>query len=1704
MKSLTLLSIWAVPLLLLVWGNEPAPKNELLSPDACPPLACVDSVTVSMNYECIVNLTADMLLSDAYADCLDRLEVEVFDARTGSLGNVVSSAYVGQTLQYKIQNLDDPDDSCWGHVTFQDNTPPQLTCPDPTSYAVNVAFANQLEGELSPDDPAFQRQNFPCWLSNETQAVGNYYLDTLAFQVAADGIYTFVLLADFAEEARGAGAVFQGDFFAENPCQNIIGFTEGGSLVSEWQTIQDWWVATPGLGDLLADLNINQNRPLLRIDLELRKDEDYFLATTSLKPEDTGNYVWLVLRDQITEAPEDEILKDEEVIEIPWRTKLLCEDIEQITLSGENCYTTDAEGNVTFISESLRAKLQLTGYPHLGDPWFTGNGVVTDNCDDVEVCVADQLATSQGECDAHVLERTFTATDGKGHQTSCVQQITVEKPKLTDVVLPNFTAYIECDEDFPLDSLGNPSPSITGYPLVKTAFGIHDLTKPFCNIAATYTDKQRAQICEQAHKFIRVWTLFDWCKPGSTFIYHQLIKVGDFTPPELLGPVGSDCVPTYSTGPFSCFASVKIPEPDSVWDNCSGWKVFVDVLAENGDLLARGLKPGDVAGRIPVGLNTFRYRAEDDCKNVGVYDCHFEVLDLNEPVAQCVDFLNVSLGGRSTYGSTRVAAKDIDEGSYDDCGEVELATRRSFADETCATAYADALFRMDLDDLVLLTVAEQEAAGVHIYEFNRYYHEPVDAYFTEDPRPNINENFANAELVLTRENGILYSILQPHVDFLCCDLRDTVRVELWAWDDANGNGIFGDTLQNQGFCKRTIADNHGVCWAEVLVEDKSAPACKAPNNLTVNCLDEGIRYTSDFTCADSAFLDEQFGAFTAIDNCGATVVCDTVIDNRDNCGIGTITRVYYAVDDSGNRSAPCEQVITVEPGHDYLIGFPADVGGECSAVIDTVIELREMGCDLLTLNVTDERFSVGVDGCFKIRRRFRVLNWCEFDGVSEPITIGRDEDCDGEAGDEPVFVIRRPDEAGELPAFIDRNDNEADNNPRAGEIGPGCPENPEGYWRKSHSTGYWQYTQIIDVFDTEPPAAFPSPTGVFCTMGTACTANIGVPILVSEACTPDQIEFAVRIDLFNDSTDILTFEGEKIAGVYPKFRYEDNLPIGEHTVEVQIFDGCGNVSSVRLPIEVADCSPPSLTCINGLATVLMPVIPAADVNSDGNPDDAFAEIWAEDLVKDFSDNCSEGTVRFSINRLGDTADINQDRLIFTCEDAGSTVPVEVYAWDSADNPDIVKPDGSIGGPNSSFCVTYVLVQENSPSGCGNDNNQGIVAGHILNPNGMPLAGATVRLPNASNSHVITDASGRYIASVPTNAGEMLIEPYHNEAIMRGISTYDLVLISRHILGAERFHSPYQFIAADVDNSQSVSILDLIQLRRLILLADNTFPKNTSWRFVAEQYEFPVPDNPWHQRFPELLRLRDFSERVTDANFTAVKIGDIDFSALGNARNTGFGADFELKIQDQELIPGQEIEVPVLANLQNILGYQFALQFDPQALTLSDVTHGVTQAAHFGWRYLDEGTILTSWNDQVERTDEQRLFTLKFTSQQGGKLSDFLKISPRYLTPEAYAPNGQWLRPKLQFAQAKSAMALYQNTPNPFAEVTTIRFFLPSATDAQLTIFTGEGKPLYTINRQFDSGNQEVTIDKNALPGGGVYFYVLEADGFRFVKRMILL
>jgi len=82
--------------------------------------------------------------------------------------------------------------------------------------------------------------------------------------------------------------------------------------------------------------------------------------------------------------------------------------------------------------------------------------------------------------------------------------------------------------------------------------------------------------------------------------------------------------------------------------------------------------------------------------------------------------------------------------------------------------------------------------------------------------------------------------------------------------------------------------------------------------------------------------------------------------------------------------------------------------------------------------------------------------------------------------------------------------------------------------------------------------------------------------------------------------------------------------------------------------------------------------------------------------------------------------------------------------------------------------------------------------------------------------------------------------------------------------------------------------------------------------------------------------------------------------------------------------------------------------------------------------------------------------------------------------------------------------LHQNYPNPFTGKTTIDFYLPEDTDADITIYTVEGELVKTFGSFYPRGNHSITIDTKDLKKRGVLFYQLETPDHTVSRRMIII
>lgn len=82
--------------------------------------------------------------------------------------------------------------------------------------------------------------------------------------------------------------------------------------------------------------------------------------------------------------------------------------------------------------------------------------------------------------------------------------------------------------------------------------------------------------------------------------------------------------------------------------------------------------------------------------------------------------------------------------------------------------------------------------------------------------------------------------------------------------------------------------------------------------------------------------------------------------------------------------------------------------------------------------------------------------------------------------------------------------------------------------------------------------------------------------------------------------------------------------------------------------------------------------------------------------------------------------------------------------------------------------------------------------------------------------------------------------------------------------------------------------------------------------------------------------------------------------------------------------------------------------------------------------------------------------------------------------------------------------LSQNYPNPFNPITNIKFTLPERMRIKLTVYNSLGQEVKTlVNDELESGVHLVTFDGSEY-SSGIYFYKIEAENYRNVKKMILI
>jgi hypothetical protein len=381
-------------------------------------------------------------------------------------------------------------------------------------------------------------------------------------------------------------------------------------------------------------------------------------------------------------------------------------------------------------------------------------------------------------------------------------------------------------------------------------------------------------------------------------------------------------------------------------------------------------------------------------------------------------------------------------------------------------------------------------------------------------------------------------------------------------------------------------------------------------------------------------------------------------------------------------------------------------------------------------------------------------------------------------------------------------------------------------------------------------------------------------------------------------------------------------------------------------------------------------------------------------------------------------------------------------------------------------------------------------------------------PSPQFAYFITNGctEGILVTDLPTSSG-ISVQVHKDDNHLNGVSTYDLVLISRHILGTELLDSPYKLIAADANKSNTLTSYDLLEIRKLILGIYSELPNNTSWRFIPESYEFPNPFNPFAEQFPESMTESELVQNQGPTQFLGIKVGDVNCSAIANSlvSVSDDRQSLSLYSPNVQMKPNALYEIHVFAE-GSLLGLQAALQIDPALGELVEVLPGAypgMSAEVFAQRGGEEVRLSWFHHEPVVLSEKAPLFTLRIRAKSDASLDQVLQINPSNLRAEAYTDLEESVDLQLLFREeAQNGLEFFAPYPNPGSGAA----FFPVATQdggpCILSVYDTRGQLVFSQKSSLAPGMNQLEIPAEVFVGSGVFIWKMECGGANYSGKLI--
>jgi len=1169
-----------------------------------------------------------------------------------------------------------------------------------------------------------------------------------------------------------------------------------------------------------------------------------------------------------------------------------------------------------------------------------------------------------------------------------------------------------------------------------------------CNVLVEFSDLT-FKACGGI-KILRQWTAVDWCNFDINAGRKQTIEIKDNAPPRAIETRDGKQViieqlddVVIGLEPWMCSGTYKLPE-FTIVDDCNRTEAFVIWDSEEGIV-----KDGYITD-VWLSNDPFKVTAKitDECDNFSTVTFNLFVVDDIPPVASCQTSLAVSLTGNQGATTTKVYAADLDEGSHDSgCGKVTVQAIR-------------------LDDYREII---RDCNG------NLLGYSPTGCSAVTNEITLEASNDKNS-CQYQNEQKIITSTFGDYITLCCTDAGKIIQVLVRVTDKhGNINDCIVDLSVSDFSISRLICEDKIITHDQIgleIIPELATPLCESEIEDELMLLSS----TGNLSCPGDVQINEWFidtdenGEHSEFEP-----ICQQKLTIDDELLFDPLN-IHWPIHRGGSSKSginlECDDSKLVKTsGHTVKMNEPY----ECIADMEDEVYPYWCVADCGLVGTTVEVDTIKASNvCLKIIKRWRVVDWCVYEAN------GVDQDSHTDT----------------YEAVEDWSLNDCVNCDAQYE------ENVYFRYQDVNQDGYYTFDQVIQVIDESNPTIEVDASYHVSVTG----ENVkGDEFL---ACSGSAIISASGADFCGDGIinesdlrwDITVAKNGKV--ILTKTTFGQNATMssglgtvgGTHVITWIAKDQCGNVSTKNTIVNFVDTTAPTPICVSGVST--------AFYNNNG-----IVDIWAKDFDFGSFDNCTAfNDLEWSIINegeepigLNDDGFSSQQSVTFHCDKDDDFQELSVFVWDQFGNHD--------------YCTVAILINSenacNQEGGVQEETGAAVVAGsiHTVRSQVIPNVDVVIR-SNVSvefPKQLNTEFSGVYLFANNPLDFNYKVEASKEDLHINGISTLDIVMISRHIIGLASFTSSYDVIASDVNGDRGITASDIVSLRRLILGETETLPTASPWLFIEAEQQFIDGNNPWP--FTTDIAITSLSSDMMQQNFMGIKIGDVTGDVnLSQDESETRSKDIIPILVDNILFAKHEIITVEFTVDQefSLIGTQFDLSHE--GLTFIDIQSGSIDI-DIENIHTEENHLAVSWDDANFKTVKSHdvLFSIRFKAKKAGSLNEALYITDRRLNAEIYTgPDFEIKNTVLQIEDMNiDVVSQLKNYPNPFSDRTSIEFELPvSVENATIKIFDTSGSLIHTIRDRFQKGINNVLIHSNLLTGPGSYYYTIEYNNQNVSNTMI--